>query len=51
MTDKSTPTKKDNLANSKNSFPEPTMLTTPPQDQPQPGQTLMNAGEILYPNH
>ena len=50
MTDKSTPTKKDNLANSKNSFPEPTMLTTPPQDQPQPGQTLMNTGENYQKN-
>ena len=50
MTDKSTPTKKDNLANSKNSFPEPTMLTTPPQDQPQAGQTLMNTGENYQKN-
>ena len=50
MTDKSTPTKKDNLANSKNSFPEPTMLTTPPQDLPQAGQTLMNAGENYQKN-
>lgn len=26
------------------------MLTTPPQDQPQPGQTLMNAGENYQKN-
>ena len=26
------------------------MLTTPPQDQPQPGQTLMNTGENYQKN-
>ena len=50
MTDKSTPTKKDFLANSKSSIPEPTMLTMPPQDQPQAGQTLMNSGESYQKN-
>ena len=50
MTDKSTPNKKDFLANSKSSIPEPTMLTMPPQDQPQAGQTLMNSGESYQKN-
>jgi len=50
MTDKSTHTKKDFLANSKSSIPEPTMLTMPPQDQPQAGQTLMNSGESYQKN-
>ena len=50
MTDKSTPTKKDILTNSKNSLPEGTMITTPPQEQIQPGQNLLNQGENYQKN-
>ena len=50
MTDKSTPTKKDFMTISKNSIPEPTMLTTPPQDQPLPGQNLINQPENYSKN-
>ena len=50
MTDKSTPTKKDILTNSKNSLPEGTMITTPPQEQIQSGQNLLNQGENYQKN-
>ena len=50
MTDKSTPTKKDILSNSKNSLPEGTIITTPPQEQIQPGQNLLNQGENYQKN-
>ena len=50
MTDKSTTTKKDILTNSKNSLPEGTMITTPPQEQIQPGQNLLNQGENYQKN-
>ena len=42
MTDKSTPTKKDFLINSKNSFPESTVLSAPPPEQQIAGQSLIN---------
>ena len=50
MTDKSTPTKKDFLTNSKNSFPEQTMIAMTSQDQPQSGQTFVNSGENYQKN-
>ena len=50
MTDKSTPTKKDILNNSKNSLPEATILTTPQQDQTQVGQNLLNQNENYQKN-
>ena len=42
MTDKSTPTKKDFLINSKNSFPESTVLSAAPPEQQIAGQSLIN---------
>ena len=42
MTDKSTPIKKDFLINSKNSFPESTVLSAPPPEQQIAGQSLIN---------
>ena len=42
MTDKSTPTKNDILINSKNTFPEPTIMSVPPPEQPMSSQNLIN---------
>ena len=45
MTDKSTPTKKEDLTNSKNSLQEQTVLTTPPQEQTIANQNLLNQND------
>ena len=50
MTDKSTPTKKDFIINSKNSIQEPTALTTPPQDQSQQVPNLLNQTDNYQKN-
>ena len=50
MTDKSTPTKKDLIINSKNSIQEPTALTTPPQDQSQQVPNLLNQTDNYQKN-
>ena len=50
MTDKSTPTKKDLIINSKNSIQEPTALTTPPQDQSQQVPNLINQTDNYQKN-
>ena len=42
MTDKSTPTKKDILINSKNTFPEPPIISAPPPEQPIASQNMLN---------
>ena len=42
MTDKSTPTKNDILINTKNTFPEPTIMSAPPPEQPMSSQNLIN---------
>ena len=45
MTDKSTPTKKDSLTNSKNSNPEQTVITSPPPAPPVQTQPFINQTE------
>ena len=50
MTDKSTPTKKDLIINSKNSIQEQTALTTPPQDQSQQVPNLLNQTDNYQKN-
>ena len=50
MTDKSTPTKKDLIINSKNSIQEPTALTIPPQDQSQQVPNLLNQTDNYQKN-
>ena len=50
MTDKSTPTKKDLIINSKNSIQEPAALTTPPQDQSQQVPNLLNQTDNYQKN-
>ena len=50
MTDKSTPTKKENLTNSKNSLQEQTVLTTPPQEQTIANQNLLNQNDNFQKN-
>ena len=42
MTDKPTPTKNDILINSKNTFPEPTIMSAPPPEQPMSSPNLIN---------
>ena len=50
MTDKSTPMKKENLTNSKNSLQEQTVLTTPPQEQTITNQNLLSQNENYQRN-
>ena len=45
MTDKSSPTKKDSLTNSKNSNPEQTVITSPPPAPPVQTQPFINQTE------
>ena len=50
MTDKSTPTKKDFLINSKNTFPEPNIMSAPLPDQPITNQNLINQADNYQRN-
>ena len=50
MTDKSTPTKNDIVINSKNTFPEPNIMSAPLPDQPITNQNLINQADNYQRN-
>ena len=50
MTDKSTPTKNDIAINSKNTFPEPNIMSAPLPDQPITNQNLINQADNYQRN-
>ena len=50
MTDKSTPTKNDIVINSKNTFPEPNIMSAPLHDQPITNQNLINQADNYQRN-